>query len=66
MANTAKQSATLAYPDRFYAAASYLGLDGSAPSSVKQLSSKFSNDAVLLLYALHQQVRNKLSISKFH
>ncbi|KAF3541701.1 hypothetical protein F2Q69_00024894 [Brassica cretica] len=47
--------ATLAYPDRFYAAASYLGLDGSVPSSVKQLSSKFSNDAALLLYALHQQ-----------
>ncbi|KAG2284043.1 hypothetical protein Bca52824_055263 [Brassica carinata] len=55
MANTAKQSATLAYPDRFYPAASYLGLDGSAPSSVKQLSSKFSNDTALLLYALHQQ-----------
>lgn len=58
MANTAKASASLAYPDRFYAAASYLGLDGgSAPTpSLKQLSSKFSNDTALLLYALHQQV----------
>ncbi|KAF8097971.1 hypothetical protein N665_0278s0032 [Sinapis alba] len=55
MATMAKASSSLAYPDRFYAAASYLGLDGSVPSSVKQLSSKFSNDTALLLYALHQQ-----------
>ncbi|CAH2044533.1 unnamed protein product [Thlaspi arvense] len=50
----ARASSGLAYPERFYAAASYVGLDGSV-SSVKQLSSKFSNDTALLLYALHQQ-----------
>lgn len=52
-----RASSGLAYPERFYAAASYVGLDGSQ-SSVKQLSSKFSNDTALLLYALHQQVRD--------
>ncbi|XP_024007647.1 acyl-CoA-binding domain-containing protein 5 isoform X2 [Eutrema salsugineum] len=52
MANMA--SSGLAYPERFYAAASYVGFDGSV-SSVKQLSSKFSNDSALLLFALHQQ-----------
>ncbi|KAL0900841.1 hypothetical protein Bca101_084802 [Brassica carinata] len=43
-----------AYPERFYAAASYVGFDGS-DSSAKQVSSKFSNDTALLLYALYQQ-----------
>lgn len=56
MAHMVRASSGLSYPERFYAAASYVGLDGSQ-SSVKQLSSKFSNDTSLLLYALHQQVR---------
>ncbi|WZZ41930.1 hypothetical protein YC2023_038189 [Brassica napus] len=43
-----------AYPERFYAAASYVGLDGS-DSSAKHVSSKFSNDTALIFYALHQQ-----------
>ncbi|CAH8390425.1 unnamed protein product [Eruca vesicaria subsp. sativa] len=51
----AKASVSLAYPERFYAAASHLGLDGSVTSSLKQLSSRFSNDTALLLYALHKQ-----------
>ncbi|KAG7556688.1 Acyl-CoA-binding protein ACBP [Arabidopsis suecica] len=54
MAHMVRASSGLSYPERFYAAASYVGLDGSQ-SSVKQLSSKFSNDTSLLLYALHQQ-----------
>ena len=45
-----------AYPERFYAAASYAGFDGSE-SSAKNVSSKFSNDTALLLYALYQQVK---------
>ncbi|CAH2055027.1 unnamed protein product [Thlaspi arvense] len=43
-----------AYPERFYAAASFVGLDGS-DSSAKHVSSKFSNDTALILYALYQQ-----------
>ncbi|NP_001302745.1 acyl-CoA-binding domain-containing protein 4 [Brassica napus] len=43
-----------AYPERFYAAASYAGFDGSE-SSAKNVSSKFSNDTALPLYALYQQ-----------
>uniref|UniRef100_A0A1J3JXX6 Acyl-CoA-binding domain-containing protein 4 n=1 Tax=Noccaea caerulescens TaxID=107243 RepID=A0A1J3JXX6_NOCCA len=43
-----------AYPERFYAAASFVGLDGS-DSSAKNVSSKFSNDTALILYALYQQ-----------
>ncbi|CAG7882077.1 unnamed protein product, partial [Brassica rapa] len=43
-----------AYPERFYAAASYVGLDGS-DSSAKRVSSKFSNDTALIFYALYQQ-----------
>ncbi|XP_076952865.1 acyl-CoA-binding domain-containing protein 4-like [Bidens hawaiensis] len=39
----------LAYPDRFYAAATYAGFGDSS------VTSKFSNDVALLLYALHQQ-----------
>ncbi|KAL6324095.1 hypothetical protein AAG906_006366 [Vitis piasezkii] len=51
----ARASSGLAYPDRFYAAASYAGFDGSPNSSSKGVSSKFSNDVALLLYALYQQ-----------
>ncbi|VYS56390.1 unnamed protein product [Arabidopsis thaliana] len=43
-----------AYPERFYAAASYVGLDGS-DSSAKNVISKFPDDTALLLYALYQQ-----------
>ncbi|CAL9219700.1 unnamed protein product [Arabidopsis halleri] len=43
-----------AYPERFYAAASYVGLDGS-DSSAKNVISKFSDDTALLLYALYHQ-----------
>ncbi|KAI4369396.1 hypothetical protein MLD38_017838 [Melastoma candidum] len=46
----ARASSGLAYPERFYAAASYSGFDGSSA-----VTSKFSNDVALLLYALHQQ-----------
>ncbi|KAI5658783.1 hypothetical protein M9H77_27576 [Catharanthus roseus] len=49
----ARASSGLAYPERFYAAASYAGFDGSSNSSA--VSSKFSNDVALLLYALYQQ-----------
>lgn len=52
----ARVSSGLAYPDRFYAAASYAGFDGSPSSSVEGVTSKFSNDSALLLYALYQQV----------
>ncbi|GAY57422.1 hypothetical protein CUMW_179300 [Citrus unshiu] len=51
----ARASSGLAYPERFYAAASYAGFDGSPNSSAKELTSKFSNDSALLLYALYQQ-----------
>lgn len=44
-----------AYPVRFYAAASYVGFDGS-DSSAKHVISKFSDDTSLILYALYQQV----------
>ncbi|XP_019187820.1 PREDICTED: acyl-CoA-binding domain-containing protein 4-like isoform X1 [Ipomoea nil] len=54
MAAIARVSSGLAYPDRFYAAAAYVGFDGSADSG-KAVTSKFSNDAALLLYALYQQ-----------
>ncbi|CAH8386136.1 unnamed protein product [Eruca vesicaria subsp. sativa] len=43
-----------AYPERFYAAAAYVGFDGS-DSSAKHVSSKFSDDTSLILYALYQQ-----------
>ncbi|XP_052193414.1 acyl-CoA-binding domain-containing protein 4 [Diospyros lotus] len=49
----ARGSSGLAYPERFYAAASYAGFDGSP--SPKGVSSKFSTDVALLLYALYQQ-----------
>ncbi|XP_076900743.1 acyl-CoA-binding domain-containing protein 4-like [Bidens hawaiensis] len=47
----ARASFGLAYPDRFYAAATYAGFGDSSP----KVTSKFSNDVALLLYALHQQ-----------
>uniref|UniRef100_A0A7N0U6P7 ACB domain-containing protein n=1 Tax=Kalanchoe fedtschenkoi TaxID=63787 RepID=A0A7N0U6P7_KALFE len=50
----ARASSSLSYPDRFYAAAAYAGFDGSA-SPTSGLSSKFSNDVALILYALYQQ-----------
>ncbi|CAI9102179.1 OLC1v1000405C3 [Oldenlandia corymbosa var. corymbosa] len=49
----ARATSGLAYPERFYAAAAYAGFDGS--SSTSSVSSKFSNDVALLLYALYQQ-----------
>nr|APO15848.1 ring-finger protein [Sesuvium portulacastrum] len=49
----ARASSGLAYPERFYAAASYAGFDGSSDS--KGLRSKFKDDVALLLYALFQQ-----------
>ncbi|KAF5739863.1 putative acyl-CoA binding protein [Tripterygium wilfordii] len=55
MASMARASSGLAYPERFYAAASYAGFDGSPDSSTKNVTSKFSNEAALLLYALYQQ-----------
>ncbi|KAL6964773.1 acyl-CoA-binding domain-containing protein 4 [Sarracenia purpurea var. burkii] len=51
----ARASSGLAYPERFYAAASYVGFDGSPTSSSKGVSSKFANDVALLLYGLFQQ-----------
>ncbi|XWS64529.1 hypothetical protein CRYUN_Cryun05aG0011800 [Craigia yunnanensis] len=51
----ARASSGLAYPERFYAAASYTGFDGSPSSNNKDISSRFSNDVALILYALYQQ-----------
>ncbi|KAK8329905.1 hypothetical protein V6Z12_A11G357500 [Gossypium hirsutum] len=51
----ARTSTGLAYPDRFYAAASYAGLDGSLSSNNNDVSSRFSNEVALILYALYQQ-----------
>ncbi|XP_012846317.1 PREDICTED: acyl-CoA-binding domain-containing protein 4-like [Erythranthe guttata] len=45
----------LAYPERFYAAATYVGFGGSPNSAAKGVASKFSNDTALILYALYQQ-----------
>lgn len=56
MAAMARARSGLAYPERFYAAAAYVGFDGS-DDSAKGVISKFSNDVALLLYALYQQVR---------
>ncbi|KAK7397194.1 hypothetical protein VNO78_18361 [Psophocarpus tetragonolobus] len=42
------------YPERFYAAASYVGFDGST-SPTKTLTSKFAKSTALLLYSLYQQ-----------
>ncbi|PON59900.1 Serine/threonine protein phosphatase [Parasponia andersonii] len=51
----ARVSSGLQYPERFYAAASYVGFDGSPRSSAKAVRSRFKPDTALLLYALHQQ-----------
>ncbi|GMI65357.1 acyl-CoA binding protein 4 [Hibiscus trionum] len=55
MATMARTSTGLAYPDRFYAAASFAGFDGSPNSATKDIASKFSNEVALILYALYQQ-----------
>lgn len=51
-----RASSGLAYPERFYAAASYAGFGGSPNPSSEGAISKFQNDVALLLYGLHQQV----------
>lgn len=51
-ATMGRLSSGLSYPDRFYTAATYAGFGGEPSSSV---TSKFSNDVALLLYALYQQ-----------
>ncbi|KAK6121125.1 hypothetical protein DH2020_045113 [Rehmannia glutinosa] len=56
MAAMARAASGLAYPERFYAAATYAGFGGSPNSAAKGVASKFSNDTALLLYALYQQV----------
>ncbi|KAK7269350.1 hypothetical protein RIF29_22075 [Crotalaria pallida] len=50
----ARASSGLQYPERFHAAASYVGFDGST-SPTKSLTSKFSNSTALLLYSLYHQ-----------
>ncbi|CAL5194739.1 unnamed protein product [Lathyrus oleraceus] len=50
----ARISSGLQYPERFYAAASYVGFDGST-SPTKSLTSKFPKSTALLLYSLYQQ-----------
>ncbi|KAK7277946.1 hypothetical protein RJT34_22966 [Clitoria ternatea] len=50
----ARASSGLQYPERFYAAASYVGFDGST-SPTKALTSKFPKSTALLLYSLYQQ-----------
>ena len=49
----ARATSGLQYPERFYAAASYVGFDGSSPT--KSLTSKFPQSTALLLYSLYQQ-----------
>ncbi|XP_021742539.1 acyl-CoA-binding domain-containing protein 4-like [Chenopodium quinoa] len=52
----ARASTGPAYPERFYAAASYVGFAGSPDSSASNaVVSKFNNEAALLLYGLYQQ-----------
>ncbi|XP_061348425.1 acyl-CoA-binding domain-containing protein 4-like isoform X2 [Gastrolobium bilobum] len=48
------RGSSLQYPERFYAAASYVGFDGST-SPTKALTSKFPKSSALLLYSLYQQ-----------
>ncbi|KAM1038746.1 hypothetical protein ACFX13_034114 [Malus domestica] len=52
----ARASSGLQYPQRFYAAASYAGFDGSPRSASKAVRAKFSSESALILYALYQQV----------
>ncbi|KAL1546024.1 acyl-CoA-binding domain-containing protein 4 [Salvia divinorum] len=54
VAAMSRGGSSLAYPERFYAAA-YVGFGGSPTSAAKGVASKFSNDAALLLYVLYQQ-----------
>ncbi|KAJ0976212.1 hypothetical protein J5N97_018177 [Dioscorea zingiberensis] len=53
----ARPSSGLAYPERFYAAATYAGFGGSTASSSSSsaLVSRFQDDVALLLYGLYQQ-----------
>ncbi|CAN6575687.1 unnamed protein product [Malus baccata var. baccata] len=51
----ARASSGLQYPERFYAAASYAGFDGSPRSTSKAVRAKFSSESALILYALYQQ-----------
>ncbi|GLT90254.1 hypothetical protein SLE2022_081970 [Rubroshorea leprosula] len=51
----ARASSGLAYPERFFAAASYAGFDGSPHSSTKDIEAKFKPDVALILYALYKQ-----------
>ncbi|XP_031486130.1 acyl-CoA-binding domain-containing protein 6-like isoform X2 [Nymphaea colorata] len=48
-------TAGLAYPERFYAAASYVGLSGGGSPSKSSAISRFTDDVALLLYGLYQQ-----------
>ncbi|KAH9613870.1 hypothetical protein KSS87_015221 [Heliosperma pusillum] len=48
----ARAMSGLAYPERFYAAASYAGFSAGSPDDIL---SKFTNEAALLLFALYQQ-----------
>ncbi|MCL7028603.1 hypothetical protein MKW94_020059 [Papaver nudicaule] len=50
----ARSSSSLAYPERFYAAASYVGFHGSS-SDITSVTSKFRNDVAVLLYGLYHQ-----------
>ncbi|CAL0308562.1 unnamed protein product [Lupinus luteus] len=51
MATMGRASSGLQYPERFYAAASYVGFDGSTSPT----KSKFPNSTALLLYTLYKQ-----------
>ncbi|KAL5566052.1 hypothetical protein UlMin_029216 [Ulmus minor] len=55
MSHMARASSGLQYPERFFAAASFAGFDGSPRSSSKAVRSKFKPDTALLFYALYQQ-----------
>ncbi|KAL6565449.1 acyl-CoA-binding domain-containing protein 4 [Orobanche hederae] len=55
MAAMTRAGSGIAYPERFYAAATYAGFGGSPNSAAKGMASKFSNGTALLLYALYQQ-----------
>jgi hypothetical protein len=52
---------SLAYPDRFYAAAAYAGFGAASPSASAALS-RFQNDVALLLYGLYQQVTDLVGL----
>ncbi|EPS61156.1 hypothetical protein M569_13645, partial [Genlisea aurea] len=55
METMARIGSGLSYPGRFYAAAVYAGFGGSPTAASRDVASKFSNDAALILYALYQQ-----------